>query len=98
MAQTLRAHLLRHVMPFWEKHAWEDETGSLCTCIDDRGVVQSRDKWLWSQWRAVWVFSRIFRTIDPNPLWLERAQMIKACLAMLASLGVPATQIAFDEF
>jgi len=81
IAQTLRAHLRDHVMAFWERHAWEESTGSLCTCIDDRGVVLSRDKWLWSQWRAVWVFSRMYRTVDPDPLWLERAQRIAAfCL------------------
>jgi N-acylglucosamine 2-epimerase len=76
MSAALRAHLLGHVMPFWDNYAWEERTGSLCTCIDDRGVVQSRDKWLWSQWRAVWVYARLFRTIEARPVWLERARRI----------------------
>jgi len=69
----LRSHLLQHVMPFWEKHAF-DERGGILTCIDDAGKVQSTDKWLWSQWRAVWVCSRIYNTIERDPKWLEHAR------------------------
>jgi N-acylglucosamine 2-epimerase len=78
MARALRAHLRNHVMPFWEKHAWEEPTGSLCTCIGDDGAVRSRDKWMWSQWRAVWVFSRLHRTMNMGGHWLEGAQRIAA--------------------
>lgn len=76
MAAAIRDHLLGHVMPFWDERAWEESTGSLCTCIDDRGVVQSRDKWLWSQWRAVWVYSRLFRTVETRAVWRTRAERI----------------------
>ena len=76
MANALRTHLAGHVMPFWENHAWEETTGSLCTCIGDDGVVKSRDKWLWSQWRAVWIFSRLHRTMGMGAKWLERAERI----------------------
>jgi MocE subfamily Rieske [2Fe-2S] domain protein len=48
------------------------------------------------------VFENYLRT-HPNPLAVEYylcgpPQMIKACTQMLAALGVPATQIAYDEF
>lgn len=76
MAAAVRGHLLEQVLPFWERAAWDEGSGTLCTCVDDRGVVQSRDKWLWSQWRAVWVFSRLHRTLDPDRRWLERARRI----------------------
>ncbi len=76
MVRALRTHLLGQVLAFWERHAWDERTGSLGTCISDQGVVQSRDKWLWSQWRAVWVFSRLFRTVEPEPRWLDRARRI----------------------
>lgn len=78
MARALRAHLTDHVMPFWDLHAWDEVTGTLCTCIGDDGTVRSRDKWLWSQWRAVWVFSRLHRTLGMDARWLERAQRIAA--------------------
>lgn len=80
LATWLRRHLFEHVLPFWERHAF-DPKGGLCTCIADDGAIQSRDKWLWSQWRAVWVFARIYNTLDRNPVWLERARGIAAfCL------------------
>ena len=74
MAAAVRAHLGEHIMPFWDERAWDDATGTLNTCVDDRGTVLSRDKWLWSQWRAVWVYSRLYRTIEPRAEWLERAR------------------------
>ena len=79
MSRALRAHLRDHVMPFWEEHAWEESTGTLCTCIDDDGALRGRDKWLWSQWRAVWVFSRLHRTLNMGSHWLERAERIASC-------------------
>jgi len=45
----------------------------LLTCLDDRGAVLSTEKWLWSQWRAVWVFSRVYRQLERAPKWLQRA-------------------------
>ncbi|MCF7761589.1 MAG: AGE family epimerase/isomerase, partial [Cephaloticoccus sp.] len=71
----LRRHLFEHVLPFWAQHA-RDEPGGILTCINDAGEVLSTDKWLWSQWRAVWVFSRIYNTLDRDPKWLQRAQGI----------------------
>jgi N-acylglucosamine 2-epimerase len=75
MARWLHAHLFEHVLPFWTRHAI-DERGGLCTCINDRGEILTTDKWLWSQWRAVWVFSHIYRQLDPQPRWLELARQI----------------------
>lgn len=48
------------VLPFWFKHG-VDPSGGICTCLDDDGRRLSGDKWLWSQWRAVWIFSRLYR-------------------------------------
>ena len=75
MAQWLRTHLFGHVMPFWERHGF-DKSGGLNTCVDDAGRILSTDKWLWSQWRAVWVFSRIYNHIDRDPRWLNHARNI----------------------
>lgn len=75
LATWLHAHLFDHVLPFWENHA-VDERGGLNTCIDDRGELLNTDKWLWSQWRAVWVFSRIYNRLDRDPHWLRLARHI----------------------
>lgn len=75
IAQWLREHLFGHVLPFWERHAF-DAAGGLCTCISDSGAILSTDKWLWSQWRAVWVYSRLYNRIDRDPRWLKHARDI----------------------
>ncbi|MCC5835492.1 MAG: AGE family epimerase/isomerase, partial [Opitutales bacterium] len=39
----------------------------------DDGSWLSRDKWLWSQWRAIWVFSRLFNRFGQERKWLDHA-------------------------
>jgi len=73
----LADHLLNSVMPFWLRHA-PDPGGGLNTCIRDDGSLVSRDKWLWSQWRAVWVFSRLYEQFGRDPRWLEAARSVCA--------------------
>lgn len=68
----LRNLLFENVIPFWERYA-VDPSGGLVTCIADDGTWLSRDKWMWSQWRAVWVFSRLFNSFGEDPHWLHRA-------------------------
>lgn len=74
LRKFLESHLLEEVMPFWEKHALCDE-GGINTCIRDDGTLISEDKWLWSQWRSVWVFSRLYRKYGDEK-WLDIAKGI----------------------
>lgn len=67
--------LLGDVLPFWERHGI-DADGGINTCIGDDGRVVSRDRWCWSQWRAVWVFSKLYNAITPEPRWLDIARGI----------------------
>jgi len=71
----LRRHLLENVMPFWTRHAL-DPAGGINTCIRDDGTLVSRDKWMWSQWRAVWVFSKFYSDLEPRREWLSAAEGI----------------------
>lgn len=68
----LETHLQEDIMPFWVRHAI-DEAGGINTCIADDGKLASREKWLWSQWRAVWVFSEMYRCIEKKQQWLDLA-------------------------
>lgn len=68
--------LLEDVLPFWERHAL-DADGGINTCIADDGRVVSRDRWCWSQWRAVWVFSRLYNAVQTRPRWLKIARGIQ---------------------
>ena len=71
----LRGHLLDSVVPFWLRHA-VDESGGLNTCIRDDGSIINRDKYLWSQWRAVWVYSKLYNQIEKKQAWLDLAEHI----------------------
>src|SRR6185437_11651823 len=70
-----RGTLLNDVIPFWERHAF-DANGGINTCIADDGTLISRDRWNWSQWRAVWVWSKLFNRFGRQPQWLDRARGI----------------------
>lgn len=74
--RRLYAHtLLDDVIPFWERNALDPE-GGINSCIGDDGQVVNRDRWGWSQWRAVYVFSKLYNTVEKRPEWLETAKKI----------------------
>lgn len=50
-----------------------DEAGGINTCIADDGTVLSRNKFLWGQWRAVWVYARLFNQHGQNAEHLQAA-------------------------
>jgi N-acylglucosamine 2-epimerase len=70
-----RRELLEQVIPFWMHHAI-DVDGGINTCIHDDGTVIKRDRWGWSQWRALWVFSKLFNSIESRKEWLDIAHGI----------------------
>jgi N-acylglucosamine 2-epimerase len=75
LSSFYRDHLFNSVLPFWTSHAI-DGGGGINTCIRDDGRVINRDKWLWSQWRAVWVFSHLYNEFGQDPKWLDYAKHI----------------------
>ena len=71
----LYAHLMESVMPFWVEHSI-DPAGGVNTCIGDDGAVISRDKWLWSQWRMAWVFSKLYNSVEADEKWQHLARHV----------------------
>ncbi|MFW5811943.1 MAG: AGE family epimerase/isomerase [Alkalispirochaetaceae bacterium] len=67
--------LLDDVIPWWERHGI-DPNGGINSCIQDDGTLINRDRWNWSQWRAVWVFSALYNKIEQRERWLEIAEGI----------------------
>lgn len=72
--------LFEQVIPFWLKHAI-DPAGGLNTCMTEEGKILSRDKWLWSQWRAVWVFSRLYKRSGDRKYLSIAEQIVHFCCA-----------------
>lgn len=73
-------HLNQQVLPFWLQNSIDREHGGINNCIQDDGTVVSTDKFLWSQGRALWLFSVLYRKHDGDPKWLELAHPIARML------------------
>ena len=64
--------LNNEVMPYWLKYS-KDESGAINNCLTEDGTVISKDRFIWSQGRALWTYSCMYNEIDKNPEYLERA-------------------------
>lgn len=76
LAFLYRKTLLEDVVPFWVQHAVDPDDGALNNCIDDEGRIQSYDRYLWSQGRALWTFSALYNRVEPRSEWLDIAHGI----------------------
>ncbi len=62
------------VIPFWENHCADMEYGGYFTCLDRDGSVYDTEKYMWMQWRIVYMFAVFYRQLRPEPRWLEIAR------------------------
>jgi len=73
-AEAYRRHLLEDILPFWMRHAIDRRHGGLFTCLRDDGALISRDKYVWSQGRAVWTFAAAYNHVERNEEFLDVAE------------------------
>ena len=66
--------LFGSVIPCWERHSWERRHGGFWNCLDRTGEVFDVTKYGWLQGRETWLFSKLYRTVEPKPVWLEMAR------------------------
>jgi len=64
--------LTDEVIPYWLKYAL-DESGALNNCLSEDGTVLSRDRYIWSQGRALWTFSAMYNRVDQKQEYLDVA-------------------------
>jgi len=74
LAGLYRRALLENVIPFWEEHSIDHESGGYLTCLDRHGSVFDTDKFMWLQARQVWTFSMLFNRLEARSSWLECAR------------------------
>ena len=67
--------LFERVLPFWERHAPDRTHGGYFNGLDRDGTVYDTTKYLWLQSRQVWMFSKLYRTVEARPAWLETARL-----------------------
>ena len=75
--------LEKEVMPFWLKYSL-DESGAINNCLGEDGSLVSRDRYIWSQGRALWTYSALYNRMGGDRKYLERANGL---FAYLKSIG-----------
>jgi len=73
--QLYKSELLENIIPFWEKHSIDRVNGGYFNCLDRDGSIYDRRKNVWLQGRQVWMFSRLYNTVEKRPEWLEIARL-----------------------
>ena len=52
--------LFNSVIPFWEKNCEDKECGGYFTSLDQDGSVYNTEKFMWMQWRIVYMFATLY--------------------------------------
>lgn len=69
-------YLTENVLKFWLENAIDQKYGGIYTCLDEQGDLYGREKSVWFQGRALWIFSKVYNAIDKAPKYLEAARKI----------------------
>ena len=65
MSAMYRRVLTDEVTPFWLSHGI-DSSGAINNCMKEDGTVLCKDRYIWSQGRALWTFSALYNRIEPR--------------------------------
>lgn len=74
LRREFETELFERVIPFWEEHSWDRANGGFWNCLDRTGQVFDTTKYGWLQGRETWLFSKLYRTVEQKPRWLEMAR------------------------
>ncbi|MFN2351199.1 MAG: AGE family epimerase/isomerase [Kiritimatiellia bacterium] len=74
MRENFRRGLLEDVVPFWLRHAVDQEHGGYMFATDRVGRVIDTDKSIWFQGRFAWMLATLWLTVDRRAEWLEQAR------------------------
>jgi len=65
--------LVDSVIPFWENNCVDAECGGYFTMLDRDGSVYDTTKYMWMQWRIVYMFATLYDTVYRKTEWLDIA-------------------------
>jgi N-acylglucosamine 2-epimerase len=66
-AERYKRELLESVIPFWENNCLDTANGGYHTMLDRDGSVYDTEKYMWMQWRIVYMFATLATTDLPTP-------------------------------
>jgi N-acylglucosamine 2-epimerase len=73
LAEQYKTELLDKVLPFWLNNSQDREMGGYFSCLDRDGTVYDTDKFVWLQCREVWMFAKLYNTVEKRQEWLDCA-------------------------
>ena len=74
--QSYKENLQNNILSFWLQNAQDTVHGGIYTCLDEAGNIYGREKSVWFQGRALWVFSKAYNVIEKKPEYLAAAENI----------------------
>ncbi len=60
--ERYEGELTQNVIPFWQEHCVDREFGGYFTMLDRDGAVYDTTKYMWMQWRIVYMFAELSRS------------------------------------
>ena len=72
-ADRYESELLNSIVPFWEQHSIDSEYGGFLTCLERDGTVYDTNKYMWMQWREVYLFAVLYNSAFSQKRYLEYA-------------------------
>ncbi len=69
-----RKELVSNIVPFWEKNCPDRRFGGYFNCLDRDGKVYDTEKFMWMQWRIVWMFCELYSVLEKKRRWLALAR------------------------
>ena len=73
-ADRYEKELLENVIPFWENHCEDKVYGGYFTCLDRDGTVYDTEKYMWMQWRIVYMFALFYKNVRQKENYLRIAE------------------------
>lgn len=75
LGQQYRAALLDDVTAWWMEHSLDRQHGGYFSLLQRDGRPWATDKYMWMNGRQIWMLSHLYNTHDPNPPWLDAAEL-----------------------
>jgi N-acylglucosamine 2-epimerase len=73
VSERYEAELVNSIIPFWENNCVDVEYGGYFTMLDRDGSVYDTMKYMWMQWRIVYMFATLYSSISRKNEWLDIA-------------------------
>lgn len=73
---NFKSYLQNDVLKFWLNNSIDTKNGGIFTSLDQKGEIYGREKSVWFQGRALWIFSKVYNTIEKKEEYLNAAKTI----------------------